>query len=480
MSSVNVKTVQPVLRTAEGAVATRIQPLQQLIRSVMACMLWEDNFYESGVSISDRIAALVHQVSLPQAAAVAIEAREQMHLRHAPLWIVRAMANHPRRAECPGVIADTLARIIQRADELNEFVAMYWKSDKQPLSAQVKKGLARAFTKFDEHQLAKYNRSKDVKLRDVLFLCHSKPADVPPGSVWNKAARAAYASYPEGSAARKRVLVQTGNGDGFTKGELLYGKLIYDQLATPDTWEVELSKGGDKSIAWTRLLLEKKIGDLAFLRNLRNMLQAGISEFNLAAYGDMRRWSRVLPFRFLAAARMVPQMEPHLERWMFKATEGIETLIGRTVLLIDVSGSMSSALSARSDLNRLDAAKALTILLREQCADVSVYIFNSNTAHVPPRRGFALADAIGKAFGGTDTAQAVLIARHHANAHDRMIILTDEQSATYLPAALNGVRSYVINVAAERNGVGYGSWMHIDGFSEAVVQYIIKHEAATE
>ena len=67
-------------------------------------------------------------------------------------------------------MAETLTRVIQRADELTEFVAIYWSEGKLPLSAQVKKGLAAAFRKFDAYALAKYNRENPVKLRDVLFL----------------------------------------------------------------------------------------------------------------------------------------------------------------------------------------------------------------------------------------------------------------------------------------------------------------------
>src|SRR5690606_15580769 len=120
---------------------------------------WEDTFYEDGQSIADRIAMGVQAVPQEVAASIAIEAREQMHLRHAPLWIVREMA---RRGG--SVVGDTLARVIQRADELSEFVAMYWKDGREPLSKQVKRGLAEAFGKFDEYQLAKYDRAKAVRL----------------------------------------------------------------------------------------------------------------------------------------------------------------------------------------------------------------------------------------------------------------------------------------------------------------------------
>jgi hypothetical protein len=117
-------------------------------------MLFEDAFYESGVSISDRIASLVEKVEPAAVAALAIEAREKMKLRHVPLWLVRHMARLPKHK---AYVAETLARVIQRADELSEFVSLYWLDGKQPLSAQVKKGLAKAFKKFDEYQLAKWN-----------------------------------------------------------------------------------------------------------------------------------------------------------------------------------------------------------------------------------------------------------------------------------------------------------------------------------
>ena len=68
------------------------------------------------------------------------------------------------------LVGETLARVIQRADELTEFLAIYWKDGRVPLSGQVKKGLAAAFGKFDAYQLAKYDRPGPVRLRDALFL----------------------------------------------------------------------------------------------------------------------------------------------------------------------------------------------------------------------------------------------------------------------------------------------------------------------
>src|SRR5258708_4950062 len=224
-------------RTHEGAPARHISAEQELRRSVLACMLWEDQFYEDGVAIAGRIRELVAKVGAEQVAALAVEAREKMKLRHAPLLLVREMARLKTHRH---LVAETLTRIIQRADELSEFVALYWAEGKQPLSAQVKKGLAAAFNRFDEYALAKYNRASPVKLRDVLFLCHAKPLDAAQAGLWKR--------------------------------------LVEDQLAAPHTWEVALSAGADRRQAWQRLLGENKLGALALLRNLRNMAEARVPE----------------------------------------------------------------------------------------------------------------------------------------------------------------------------------------------------------
>ena len=430
---VNVAT-KSSLKTHEGAPARRINAEQQLRRSLMACMLWEDTFYEDGISIAERIAYLVPLVAPDTVSGMAIEARERMKLRHAPLWVVREMAKQPKHK---GLVAETLSRVIQRADELAEFVALYWKDGRQPLSKQVKKGLAQAFTKFDAYQLAKYNRDGAVKLRDVLFLCHAKPKDKEQETIWKQ--------------------------------------LIDGTLPAPDTWEVNLSTGKDKKATWERLLAENKLGGLALLRNLRNMAGSKVDESLVFAALDRMKTARILPFRFIAAAKHAPQWESRIERAMLKCLEGREKLPGKTVLLIDVSGSMDWEISAKSDLKRYDAANGLAILARELCERVAIYSFSNSVVRIPDRHGFALRDAItnSQLHGGTRLGSAV----EHINAseqYDRLIVLTDEQSHDTVPNPKG--KGYVINVASYKNGVGYGAWTHIDGWSEAVIDYIFEYE----
>ena len=451
MARLNTFNLARGARTHEGAPARNISDDLQLRRSVLACMLWENQFYEDGVEIAGRIAELVPKVQAERVAALAIEAREQMKLRHAPLLLVREMARHKTHR---GLVAETLERVIQRADELCEFVAIYWKEGRVPLSGQVKKGLAAAFPKFDEYQLAKYDRSGPIKLRDVLFLCHAKPRDEAQAGVWKK--------------------------------------LIWGRLAVPDTWEVALSasgagNGATKREAWTRLVTENKLGALALLRNLRNLREAGVDEKLVLAALEGMNTQRVLPFRFLAAARFAPQWEPVLESAMLKCVASQPKLAGKTVLLIDVSGSMIAPLSRRSEMLRTDAAYGLAVLLREIGERLAVYSFSDNLVEVPARRGFALRDAIdaSQRHNGTYLGKAVE-QLNQKERYDRLIVITDEQAHDSVPnpgswsdgqPALSSPKGsrpsgYVINVASNKNGVGYGKWTHIDGWSESVVEYV--------
>lgn len=241
-------------------------------------------------------------------------------------------------------MAQTLEQVIQRTDELGEFVSLYWKDKKQPLSAGVKRGLARAFQKFDAYQLAKYNRDAKVKLRDVLFLCHAKPKDAAQEAVWKK--------------------------------------LVENTLESPDTWEVVLSAGKDKRENFERLLREGKLGGLAALRNLRLMLAAGVDPQLIR--GRLRKGvARALPFRFVTAARHAPKLEDAIEEAMLAGIAGLRKLAGSTGLVVDVSGSMNSRLSNKGETTRVDAACGLAILLREKAEAFSAATFSDKCVEVP-------------------------------------------------------------------------------------------------
>lgn len=461
MSSLNKK--RPSIHTHEGAKARHINPEMQLRRSVMSCLLWEDSFYEDGQTIADRIASLVPKVMPEMVRDIAIQAREKMYLRHMPLYLTCLMTSFPEHKQ---FVRYTLSKVIKRVDELSEFLAMYWKmngrdpnsTDKKILSSQVKKGLGEAFCKFNEYQLAKYNRAKAIKLKDVLYLCHPKPKDKDQAE--------------------------------------LFKRLKLDMLKTPDTWEVSLSAkdGVSKKDKWERLLKERKMGAMALLRNLRNFNDAKVNENLVIEALKNVKPDMVLPFRFIAAARYAPQWEPYIEEAMLRCLSAYPKLPGRTALLVDVSGSMRDPISSKSEITRMDAACGIAILAREICESVRIVTFSMTNVEVPARRGFALRDAIvtsqehsGSFLGaGVKSIYESGVNRFSHNFGwqgkadltfkglninpDRLIVMTDEQSHDPVPNPQG--RGYMINVASNKNGVGYGPWFHVDGWSEAVIQFI--------
>src|SRR5215469_15108521 len=130
MAKMNVWRKMFPARTHEGAMAQRLDAKRELRRTVLTCLLWEDSFYEAGNDIASRIVELAARNKPEDVAALACEARDQMQLRHVPLFLTRELA---RRRGAGPLVAKTLEHVIQRADELGEFVALYWKMRKEPL-----------------------------------------------------------------------------------------------------------------------------------------------------------------------------------------------------------------------------------------------------------------------------------------------------------------------------------------------------------
>lgn len=418
----------------EGARIGRITPEQELRRTVLSCLLFEDQFYEDGVSIADRIAGLVPKVNPKTVAEIASSARNANHLRHVPLLVAREMARYPEHKK---YVEGLLYDIIQRPDELSEFLSLYWLKGKCPIANSVKRGLAAAFTKFNEFSLSKYDREGAIRLRDVLFLCHAKPKD--------------------------------------KDQELLWKRLINGELRMPDSWESAISvPGADKKKEWTRLLQDGKLGAMALLRNLRNMIQAGVPEALIKVALKNCNPDRVLPYRFISAAKYAPNLEPELEALMLKNLSSMEKLKGRTLLLIDRSGSMNHPVSSKSEITRIEAACGLAILARELCEECVIYGFARGETLIPNRRGFALRDAVMKGFGGGTQLRKSMDAINAKETCDRTIVFSDEESEDGV-GEFQG-RGYMCNVASYKNGIGYDKCIHIHGFSEASLAFIQQFE----
>lgn len=438
-----------------GAVAAKQNAEGLLRRAVMSCLLWEDMAYESGKAGAENIAALVPQVEPERVAGIAVEAREKQKLRHVPLWLAVQMLKHPNHKKLArGVVGS----VVTRADQLTDLVALYWKEGKRPLPRQLKLGLADAFERFDPYSLAKYDRDGAVKLRDVLRLCHAKP--------------------PQGK-------------------EELYKQVNERTLATPDTWEVALSGGADKKATWERLIETRKIGNLAFLRNLRNMVTANVSDAairqGLANITD----KGLLPLNFLAAQAAASRYAGEIEAAMFRVYNQREKLPGHTVFVVDVSGSMSTSVAAKSQFDRIDAGAAMAILARETCERATLWATAGSdmarihkTVALPNYRGFGLLEQVRKATrelggGGIFTRQCLehIKSELRGDAVSRIIVFSDSQDCDRdnpIPAPF-GERNYIVDVSSHARGINYrGVWTaEVAGFSEHFLDFIAAYEGLT-
>jgi hypothetical protein len=425
-------------RTHEGAPAVPVLTAEMMLRrSVLSCLLFEREFYEDGQEIAARIVDTAEKVAPEKLAEIAIAARTTFNLRHVPLLLLDVLC---RTGVGHGsLVQNTIDAVIQRADEPAELLSIFWRNTptgqkRKMIPAQMRKGLAKAFARFNEYHLAKYAGKGDkVTLRDALRMARPTPTTAEQSALW------------------RRV----------TKRE----------LATPITWETELSAGKDKRAVFERLILEQKLGYFALLRNLRNMVVANVDPDLVRAAIVARKGGaeRILPFRYVAAARAAPMFEPELDVALKAAISEMPKFQGKTLVLVDVSGSMNWPLSAKSDMKRIDAGAALAAMITAD--DLRMFTFSNVVVEVPPRRGMAGVDAIVRSqqHDGTELGRAVR--EMNAIQHDRLIVLTDEQSSDPVPDPVCG-KAYMINVASAKNGVGYGRWTHVDGFSEGVLRFI--------
>ncbi len=351
----------------EGGESYRLTPELELYTAVVTASL-SDKYYEGSDKQMQRISKLVNQVSPEFVAKLAIYTRTQMNLRSVPLLLIVLLSKIHNGDD---LVARTIEKTVLRADEITELLMCYQllnpsegKKKLAKLSRQIQNGLKLAFNRFDEYQFAKYDRNNaEVTLRDALFLVHPKAKDA--------------------------------------KQQTLFDKIVKKELEVPYTWETELSALGqviskeEKTEAfrakWEELIFSGRVGYMALLRNLRNMLNAQASGkamhqvADLLADPDQVRNSKQLPFRFLSAFREIKGVEnPHtqylmsaLEKAIKHSTTNIEGFDEQTSVLLacDVSGSMMTLLNPRSSLQYYDIGLLLAMLFKTRCKSVQSGIF---------------------------------------------------------------------------------------------------------
>ncbi len=447
MSSLNTKKIITLTQNLTN--------FQLLERSTMSTLLWEDSFYEDGISVNERIRDLItlcySEGRFKDIIALIKKVKFDMKLRHTPLFMIRCLVRLVKELEEKKEISSLLIKCITRADDITEFMVMYFtdesfKEKKQPIANYIKDSLSEAFLKFDEYSIAKYaDYGKKVSLKDAMCLLRVKPKTEEQSS--------------------------------------LFKRLIEKQLKTPDTWEVEISKTKDKKASWERLLCENKLGGLALLRNIRNMKEAGVDALEICKGIDSISSKLLLPINFISSYLINPEFSKQLEDKFYECFNKDKKLKGKTLVLLDVSGSMSSPISSNSKMQRVDVAGALGIILNEICEYLSLVAFDTKHYDLPNSKGFELISKLRSYGGGTNLYSTILAFKDHdAN---RVIIITDEQDTSIGRPTLkifnDNKQYYIINVSPYKKGVDFrkdeiSNVLRINGWSDKVVDYIMEIE----
>lgn len=452
MSRFNSKTTTVVTNLAGGK-AFKMRPEQELVHAVLTTFL-EDKYYESDSARIARISSLISLVDPQFVANLAIIARKEFNLRSVTTVLIGELSKIHRG---DSLIKDTIVSATVRVDDLTELVAYL----QGKLPKQVKRGIRNALLKFNRYQLAKYKSSnKNVSLVDVFNLTHPKVK---------------HASKDQVKAWRD---------------------LVKGNLVSFDTWETEISNAKDdeaRTKAWENLIKEDKLGYMALLRNLNNLIKYGVSDevLNLAikklTNPEEVAKSKQLPFRFTTAYENVTgkrKLSDAISVAMDHAVANTPELSGRTLIAIDCSGSMQGDPIKKASIFGATLAKAN--------ADADVILYDTQikefalSSRVPV---VDIADRIQNEAmgGGTETSLVFRYAYSKGIKYNRFIIISDHESWNEysVQSAYNEYKKetntdpWVYAIDIEGYGsvdISGGKVKHLTGWSNRLLDFIVQAE----
>ncbi|GAB4588837.1 TROVE domain-containing protein [Nocardia sp. IFM 10818] len=452
---------RPSGRTHEGAPGYARTVHGELFLLAVSNMVGENTFYESADQRDNRFAMLVREATLadPEWTARFLGwLRTSAAMRSASLVGAAEFAKARLDAGEAGMSRQVIDSVLQRADEPGELIAYWHATYGRNLPKPVKRGIGDAVRRlYDERALAKWDSTgRAFRFGDVLDLTHPTPASE---KTWQGALFA--------HALDRRHNRENPIPDALPTlraREALLATPVADRHALFEDAERARTTLRDAGMTWESVAgwlqgpLDAKVweallpsmGYMATLRNLRNLDEAGVSDAVAAevaarlADPEQVARSRQLPMRFLSAYRAAPSLRwgHALEQALTHSLANVPVLPGRTLVLVDTSGSMDTTFSRDGALRRWDAAVVFGIALASRCERADIVSYSQagrwgnqnypDSLVFPLRRAEPVLRAVerwksdGYFIGaGTDTALAV---RTHFSGHDRVVILTDEQA----------------------------------------------------
>ncbi|TDP89553.1 TROVE domain-containing protein [Leucobacter luti] len=402
----------------------------------------ENTAYESAEVRADRLRPLIARVALSDPRWV-VEfvawLRGSANLRSVAVLVAAEAAHSRLEAGSAGHTRQIVRSPLQRADEPGEFLA-YWVSRfGRNVPKPVKRGIADAARDlYSERSWLKWRGRGDagsISMLDVLNLTHPKPKDGRQSQLFAQIVAHGYNREAE-----------LGSELSVLRARETFSKLTASQIRTAISADAQkLADAGltHEALAgfvgkleapdWEALI--PTMGYMALRMNLSRIVEAGVSSKTIhlvskrLADPDEVARSRQMPVQFLAAYRNAPiQFHWPLEQAMNHSLERVPALPGRTLILVDRSGSMWNSLSERGTLNRADAAAVFGSALALRAEDATLVEFGTKSNEVKFRKSGSVLHMSTHEFGnlgGTNTRDAV---QRWFDGHDRVINLTDEQS----------------------------------------------------
>jgi hypothetical protein len=439
--------------TYEGAPAYVRDAQTDLVFLALTNMVGQDTFYESAANRDDRFRTLVRTVAADDPFWITgfiAWLRSEAHMRSAALVAAAETAHTLLVAGVPGA-RKVIDSALQRADEPGEFLGYWISAYGKRLPMAVKRGVGDAAIRlYNERSLLKYDTaSHGLRFGDVLELTH--PGDAKgsaqhlagpwQGDLFRHAIDRRHGRDPIHAPTTLRMIHANDELRATAKDE---PSILLSQDALRGagmTWEDALSLGGqhglDKRKLWEAMI--PSMGYMALLRNLRNFDEAGISEESVQFVArklmdpDEVARSRQLPFRFYSAYKEVQSLRwgQVLEVALNYSALNVPEVRGRSLVLVDLSGSMRETVSGRSKLARQEAGALFGAILAARGQDVTLVGFGTGYARVDVPRGASvlrLTEKIQQAnVGGWGTETYNALVNTYAG-HDQVFVFTDEQS----------------------------------------------------
>jgi hypothetical protein len=421
-------------RTHEGGVGFVKDARTELFSLGVANFVGEDTYYERAGTRDQRFVSLIREVTAldPDWVAHFIPwLRQEANMRTASVVAAIEYAKAAPGTNGRAVIADTLTR----ADEPAEALAYWMGTYGRKMPKAVKRGIADAATKLYSQNAAMKYDSRDAKMRmfDVIELTHPTPRDEVQAALFQYLGDKRHGrDNPRGLDRLGKITARKDAIKAAAEGAEL-------EVTDGMTWETALSLGGSNAETWQKVI--PQMGYMALLRNLRNFEDAKLPESVLLqvasklADPDEVAKSRQFPFRFLSAWAASGSMRfaQPLELAIEASCANIPDFPGKTLVMVDVSGSMDGKMSANSTVSRKVAGAVFgSAVIKRSAPGSKLGIYASLCAvQDKPRSVLRSAEEIAKLNGcgghGTNTWPSTKILWDEYGPFDRILVFTDEQ-----------------------------------------------------